>query len=169
MFNLKDFFEKKMSRRRLIRAGMAIPGIALLSATGGCDSDTADNNDLDEFVEAGGLTLRMASREFADGESFELEASSCGWGWVQAGRNTAYCNFMWDGDNTVTKISGNGSSTSDTDACLCVFNNGTNVEVKNNLNASLTIRYALYYSEEGQGGGTTTTTTSTSPSAPVAK
>ncbi len=182
MFNLKKNLFNKINRRNLLRTGIMLPGIALLSLNSGIgcssDADADDDSGSDEFFEVGGLTVRMASRDFSDSGSMELEADTCGWGWIQIGGDEAYAHFTWDGDNAVTEITSSGPfATSDTPDNLCIFDNGTNVEIKNNLNAALTMRYVLYYSPQGLTGGvvapaaptsTTTSSSSTSPSAPTA-
>lgn len=121
-----------------------------------------------EFQEYGGLTVRMASKVLADDDSFTIEADTAGWGFVQIGQNVAHAHFVWDGDDNVTILHSSDSVIdSDTDNNLCIFGDGSNVAIKNRLNSDLTIRYALYYSDQGAAGGVTVASAPSAPSAPT--
>jgi len=94
-----------------------------------------------------GLTTDESSESVDDDAYIDIAQGKTGFGFVQAGNNEewAYFAFTVGGDVTLIFNSSNVIAT-DTDANLCIFDNGTNVRIRNRLGASKIVRYEVKYS-----------------------
>jgi hypothetical protein len=70
----------------------------------------------------------------------DLEDSVKGWGFVQVGDNEEFSEFTFASDGTVTfGDSSTNIDNADTDGKFCIFDNGSNVRIKNRLGATKNI------------------------------
>jgi len=86
-------------------------------------------------------------RTLGDDESFELPEDSSGWGQVTAGNNDEYGFFIVNIDATVTLLTDHSTNfvNTDTDAKMCVFDNGDAATVKNRLGATKVVRCRYWF------------------------
>jgi hypothetical protein len=117
-----------------------------------------DNDELDtwlkelwEYVNRG---IPLVFKEtLADDASIDLPASVQGWGVVFAGDFAEWAFFKNTAAAVVTAIVDTNGDTlnsanmaaTDTDAKLCIFDNGTNVRVRNRLGSTQEIFIMYYY------------------------
>jgi len=93
-----------------------------------------------------GLDNNRGEITLGDDETLLLPNSTYGWGHVMAGDNEEFARFSWTSSGVVTldEASTNVTST-DTDANLCIFDNGAGVTVRNRLGSSKTIKFIINY------------------------
>ena len=151
-----------------------LKGVALGTAAmgiGGCQETSEVMLPSTEYQEYGDITVRIKQVTFADGEGIYLEAETYGWGLLQFEDGTPVF-FSWDKDNLIDlQMSDSIVSTSDDSGFFCIFDNGTNVEIKNRLGHAVDVFYDLRYSVNDIVGGTAVSpaapTAPTAPSAPA--
>lgn len=82
---------------------------------------------------------------------YDLPAGSTGWGTVYAGHSTTcdgFMSFRFTSNGTVTEIAvadAINSSTTDTAGKLCVFDNGSNVRIKNRTGGNVDLLISVTY------------------------
>lgn len=94
------------------------------------------------------LKLQTNSESVADDGYIDLKSGVAGWGFVMAGDNEEYGAFTFTSAGVVTlltDVTANVVAT-DTDAKLCIFDNGTNVRIRNRLGSAKTLRVEVKYS-----------------------
>jgi hypothetical protein len=95
------------------------------------------------------LSAVSDSKSVVDDGYIDLKSGVAGWGFVMAGDNEEYGFFSFTSAGVVTLLTSTNSANfvaTDTDAKLCVFDNGTNVRIRNRLGSTKTIRYDVKYS-----------------------
>jgi hypothetical protein len=93
------------------------------------------------YFQIGGLNLYILTQTLVDESYIDLPVSSIGFGTIQIGNNQERVNFSYSSDGVVTIIQKSlNVSNSDLDSNLCVFDNGENVRIKNNLGSTLVLR-----------------------------
>lgn len=100
-----------------------------------------------EIGKGGVVTNHVTPVELADDASFDLPDASAGWGTLMVGDNEEYTTFRWSSDGTVVledDATANVVAT-DTDANLCIFDNGTAVRVRNRLGSAKKIMFTYNY------------------------
>jgi hypothetical protein len=148
-------------RHHLLLKGVALGTAAM--GIGGCQETSEVMLPTTEYQEYGDITVRIKQVTFAEGEGIYLEAETYGWGLLQFEDGTPVF-FSWDNDNLIDlQMSVSTVSTSDENGFFCIFDNGTNVEIKNRLGHAVDVFYDLRYSVDDIVGGT-----AVSPSAPTA-
>jgi len=106
---------------------------------------TMHNNMLAEHDADGKHTFSSAS--VADEAQITLDTGKTGRGWAMAGDNEEYIEFRFTAAGVVTVISNSANAiNTDTDGCLCVYDAGAGIAIKNRLGATKTIRYVVQYS-----------------------
>lgn len=105
----------------------------------------------DGKIKQQGLYLYNQNVIIADDGFVDLPSGSAGFGYVQAGVSTTVdgaISFRFDGDAIVTETNiadALNSATADTDTKLCVFDNGTQVRIKNRLGGARSIYLNIYH------------------------
>jgi len=96
----------------------------------------------------GNLTTEGYSTSLNDDEYVDLEAGKTGWGTVMAGDNEEFAPFTFTSAGVVTLLTDATANVvnTDTDAKLCIFDNGTNVRIRNRLGSAKVIRFCVNYS-----------------------
>ena len=95
----------------------------------------------------GNLYRVGASISVVDDDFIDLEAGTIGWGFAQIGDNEEYATFCWTSAGVVTLINNSTNAVNtDTDTKLCIFDNGSNVRIRNRLGSTKVIRYVVNYS-----------------------
>jgi len=119
---------------------------------------TPDNANLLEIVDdvAGTPTSKKITagnlkgeitKSLADEAQITLDTGKTGRGWAMAGDNEEYIEFRFTAAGVVTVISNSANAiNTDTDGCLCVYDAGAGIAIKNRLGATKTIRYVVQYS-----------------------
>ncbi|MDD5543886.1 MAG: hypothetical protein PHX83_12000 [Acidobacteriia bacterium] len=99
-----------------------------------------------------GLKCLRGKRSWADADSMALATGVCGWGWIMAGDNQERTNFSFTSAGVVTLTtatngfsSANISTTNGTDAKLNIYDDGSGIEIENQLNATVSIAYEIFY------------------------
>lgn len=94
------------------------------------------------------LNAETNVKSVADDGYIDLKSGMAGWGFVMAGDNEEYGAFCFTSAGVVTVLSDASTNFvgTDTDAKLCVFDNGSNVRIRNRLGSAKTIRYEVKYS-----------------------
>lgn len=109
---------------------------------------THNKTDARVMAGKGGVVVSHAAPvELADDASFDLPDASAGWGTLMVGDNEEYTTFRWGADGTVVledDATANVVAT-DTDANLCIFDNGTAVRVRNRLGSAKKIMFTYNY------------------------
>lgn len=94
-----------------------------------------------------GLSVRQSSETVADDAYIDLPDAKTGWGIAQIGDDTEHTYFYFTSAGAVTLVSNSTNAVNtDTDVKFCIFDNGTNVRIKNRLGSSQTVRYIIWYS-----------------------
>lgn len=89
----------------------------------------------------------FSSTSLADDAIITLDTAKTGRGWAMAGDNEEYIEFRFTAAGVVTVISNSANAiNTDTDGCLCVYDAGTGIAIKNRLGATKVIRYVVQYS-----------------------
>ena len=99
---------------------------------------THNDSDSKETIALGSkVTEHLNPVELADDASFDLPDATSGFGFFQVGDGEEYAQISWDSAGVVTLIvnSANVVNT-DTDTNFCLFDNGTQVRVRNRLGAA---------------------------------
>ena len=94
------------------------------------------------------LKIQTDSKSVADDSFIDLKSGVTGWGFVMAGDNEESSSFTFTSAGVVTlgaDATANVANT-DTDANLCIFDNGTNVRIRNRLGSAKTLRVEVKYS-----------------------
>jgi len=93
-----------------------------------------------------GLTTKKSSETVADDGTITLPTGVVGWGEVQIGDDQEYAYFSVKADGTVLlRINSTNVVNTDTDANLCIYDDGAGAVIKNRLGSSLTVRYTFNY------------------------
>jgi hypothetical protein len=95
------------------------------------------------------LKIQTNSESVADDGYIDLKSGVAGWGFVMAGDNEEYGFFSFTSAGVVSLLTSTNSANfvaTDTDAKLCVFDNGTNVRIRNRLGSAKTLRVEVKYS-----------------------
>jgi len=89
----------------------------------------------------------ISTTSVADDAEITLDTAKTGWGTAMAGVNEEIIKFRFTAAGVVAVIynSANAINT-DTDGCLCVYDAGTGIAIKNRLGATKNIRYFINYS-----------------------
>ena len=104
---------------------------------------TPASGDLSNCTNAGG----MATTSVADEAEIALDTGKTGWGTAMAGVNEEIIKFRFTAAGVVTVISNSANAiNTDTDGCLCVYDAGAGIAIKNRLGATKNIRYFINYS-----------------------
>lgn len=96
-------------------------------------------NDLNNYI----------TSESVDDDGFlDLEDGVAGFGIVQAGDNEEYAIFTFTSAGVVTLLTDSTANVANTDSDtdLCIFDNGSNVRIKNRLGSAKVLRINIYYS-----------------------
>jgi hypothetical protein len=98
-------------------------------------------------IAIGGLNMIQSSETVADDGTVALATGVTGWGFVQAGDNEQWIQFAFTAAGAVSIIANSALGVNtDSDGCLCVYDGGDGIVIKNRLGGSKTVRYVIYYS-----------------------
>lgn len=87
-----------------------------------------------------------SSETIADDSYLDIPNNSYGFGMVMIGDNEEYARFRFSSNGTVTILEQTTNvDSNDTDGNLCIYDNGTNVRIKNRLGSSKILKYYLTY------------------------
>lgn len=114
------------------------------------DLFTADGTSIDfeGTLDHGGVSVQTINEDLTVSGSVTIPNNTAGWGLLNAGENIEYAKFVWNVDRTVTIImSSDNVANTDTASTISIYNNGSNVTIKNNLASTITIQAQLCYSE----------------------
>jgi len=132
------------------------------------DDDVAE---FDGMIDHNGVTVQRIQQVLTNGSEITIDASTSGWGTIQIGENLAFAKFIWDTNNSVTLITSNELvDTADTVGTFNIYNNTTNVALKNNFyTVDVTIQAELCYAPVVSAGpaAPAAPTAPTSPTAPT--
>lgn len=95
-------------------------------------------------------TEHYANTTFIDDDYIDLPSGRNGWGEVYLSDLSAtvveWAEFIYLSDGTVYLKSNSANVvTTDTDGNLCIFDNGTNVRIRNRLGSTQIIKYIIHY------------------------
>jgi len=89
----------------------------------------------------------ISTTSVADDAEITLDTAKTGWGTAMAGVNEEIIKFRFTAAGVVTVISNSANAiNTDTDGCLCVYDAGAGIAIKNRLGATKNIRYFINYS-----------------------
>ncbi len=93
------------------------------------------------------LSIYGASSTLVDDGSVNLPDTTSGWGEILVGDNEEYGEFRWSSAGVVSLLSDSTANVTSTDAdgYFCIFDNGTQVVVKNRLGSTKIIKYKINY------------------------
>lgn len=84
--------------------------------------------------------------ELADDEEISLVSGVAGYGHCMIGDNQEWTQFRFTSAGVVTLLNETGNVVNtDTDAKLCIYDAGANVNIKNRLAGTLNLRYSVKY------------------------
>ena len=91
------------------------------------------------------LRQTTINESLADDASIDLTTNTTGWGFVMAGDNEEYAHFRFTAAGVVS-LDYNSANvvTTDTDAKLCIFDNGNNVRIRNRLGSAKNIKAVVH-------------------------
>lgn len=97
---------------------------------------------------SGGLSQYSTSQSVADDAFIDLNSGVSGFGYVQAGDNEEFAPFTFTTAGVVTLLTDATANVvaTDTDVKLCIFDNGTNVRIRNRLGSAKVLKIKVYYS-----------------------
>jgi len=99
------------------------------------------------IVVINGLNNYVTSESIEDDAYIDIQSATSGFGFVLAGNNEEYCNFVFATTGAVLfLLSSTNATNADTDGKLCIFDNGTNVRIKNRLGSAKVLKVNIYYS-----------------------
>jgi len=122
-------------------AGKAAKGAnADITSMTGLDDDGIPVSKIDGAV-------AFNTQELTDDAEITFDTAKTGRGWAMAGDNEEYIEFRFTAAGVVTVLSNTANAiNTDTDGCLCVYDVGDGIAIKNRLGATKTIRYVIQYS-----------------------
>lgn len=105
-------------------------------------------NSSSNIIIVNNLSNYITSESVEDEDFLDLESSKSGYGIVQAGDNEEYGVFTFTSAGVVTLLTDSTANVvnTDTDTKLCIFDNGTNVRIKNRLGSAKILRVSVSYS-----------------------
>lgn len=101
------------------------------------------------IVKINDLSNYITSESVDDDGFLDLVDGVAGFGFIQAGDNEEYGFFSFTSAGVVTLLTSTNSVNfvaTNTDAKLCVFDNGTNVRISNRLGSAKILRVSVSYS-----------------------
>ncbi len=86
--------------------------------------------------------------ELEDDEEILLLEASAGFGTCLIGDNQEFTQFQFTTAGVVTLLNNTTNvANTDSDGNLCIYDNGTNVNIKNRLGSTLYLRYSIKYNQ----------------------
>lgn len=110
------------------------------------------NHDEDCALETIGVGNDLVSElfpsEMVDDGYIDLEADSAGFGNIMVGDDDENLIFTWARDNTVTLVDNSTNvAATDSDTDFCVFDNTSNVRIRNRLGSAKKVLFDIHYTE----------------------
>jgi hypothetical protein len=110
------------------------------------DAQINSSGELNVSVTAGNTHRIGGQTNLADDGTYDLPNATSGFGFVQIGDNQEWAQIAWKTDGTVTLVANSANViNSDTDGNLCIFDNGSQVRIKNRLGSVLNLKISIYY------------------------
>ena len=105
-------------------------------------------NSSSNIVLINNLSNYITSESVDDDGFLNLVDGVSGFGFVQAGDNEEYGHFTFTSAGAVTLLTDSTANVvnTNTDAKLCIFDNGTNVRISNRLGSAKILRVSVSYS-----------------------
>jgi hypothetical protein len=90
--------------------------------------------------------LHNSPVNLADDGSFDLPSRTTGYGWVLVHDAAEYAYFTWTSAGVVTLIQNSANVVNaDTDANFCIFDNGSEVRIRNRLGGARLVLFSCHY------------------------
>jgi hypothetical protein len=94
-----------------------------------------------------GLISYHGSVALGDDAEIAVAPNTSGWGTVHVGNDEEYARFTWSNGAVITmRESTTNVSDLDVDTFVCIYDGGSNIQIKNRLGSTKTFRFLLYYS-----------------------
>lgn len=106
-----------------------------------------DQTDSKDIIGTGSEVVEHVNPvELADDASFDLPDATAGFGFFLVGDGEEYAQISWDSSGVVDLISNSANVVNtDTDTFFCIFDNGTQVRVRNRLGSAKKVIFKYNY------------------------